>query len=103
MMFKIYSDPLSIHPRRHELSSYASRSGDFSVTPTRGEEHDARDTIRRHKSTMCTDSKEVVDPFASVSALAQQKLKLADCVTAENAGNIDIIAHTNKREEKHRK
>ena len=52
MMFKTYRCPLLIHPRWYEFPLENCRIGDLSVVVSRGEEHDAGDTIRVYKDTM---------------------------------------------------
>ena len=66
MMFKTCGGPLPVHQRWYELPSGTFRGGDLSVAPSRGEEHDAHDTIRLYKDTMREDEKEFGDPLASV-------------------------------------
>ena len=51
-MFKTHCGPLLIHPRWYELPLGTWRSCDLSVAPSRGEEHNARDTIRIYKDIM---------------------------------------------------
>ena len=67
------------------------------MTPSRGEEHDARDTIRVYKDTMREDAMEFVNPY--VCAPTQQELKIAERVAAYNAGDMDKVARIDEREE----
>ena len=101
MIFKTYRGPLSIHARWYDLASGTCRSGDLSVAQSRGEKHDARETIRLYKNTMRQDAMEFGDPL--VCAPAQQKLKIAERVAAYNAGNIDKVARIDEREVEHRR
>ena len=50
-MFKMYDEPLPIHSRRYVLPLRTLRSGVLKVAPSRGEEHDAPDTICLYKDT----------------------------------------------------
>ena len=70
---------------------------DLSVTPSRGEEQDARETIRFYKDTMHEDAMEFGYPL--VRAPTQQELKIAERVAAYNAGYIDKVARIDKSEE----
>ena len=72
MMFKTYPGFLPIHPRWYELLLGTFRSGYLSVASIRGEEHEARDTIRLHIDTAHEDSIEFGDPL--VRAPDQQEL-----------------------------
>ena len=71
------------------------------MAPIRGEEHDARDTIRLYQNTMRKGAMEFGDPL--VGAPARQELKIAERVAAYNAGNMDKVARIDKREEERRK
>ena len=101
MMFKAYRGPLPIHTRRYELPFGICTSGELSVSSSRGEEHDARDTIRLYKDTMRKDAMELCDSL--VRSPTQQELKIAECVFAYNSGDIDKIARINECEEERRR
>ena len=55
IMLKTYRGPLPFHLRWYELPLGTFRSSDLSMARSRGDEHDARDTIRLNKDTMCED------------------------------------------------
>ena len=73
------------------------------MTPSRGKEHDACDTIWIYKDTINKDAKEFHDPIASVHARALQELKIAERVSAYNAADMDKIVRVDEREEERRK
>ena len=98
-MFKTYSGLLQIYPLWYELTSGTCLCGDLDVAPSRGEEHDARDTNCLHKETMREDVIEFGDPLASVHAPTQQELKITELVTAYNDCDMDKIARIDEREE----
>ena len=66
-----------------------------------GEEHDSSDTIRIYKDTMRKDAMKFGDPY--VRSPTQQWLKIAECIAAYNAGNMDRVARIDKSEGKRRK
>ena len=92
MMLKTCNGPMPIHQRWYEFPSGTCRSGDLSVAPSPGEEHDARYTVRLYKDTMREDAKEFGDPLASVRAPTQQELKIAKRVAAYAADDMDKVA-----------
>ena len=55
------------------------------MAPSRGEEHDARGTIRLYNDTTREDTTKFGDLLESVRTPAQQKLKIADRVAAYRA------------------
>ena len=59
-----------------------------------------RDTIRLYKDMMREDAMEF--NCSLVRSPTQQKLKIADCVTAYNSGDKDKFARIDEREEKRR-
>ena len=67
-------------------------SGDLSVTPSSGEEHDARDIIRLYKDMMCENVIEFGDPLASVHVATQKKLKITERFVAYDAGDMNNVA-----------
>ena len=71
------------------------------MAPSRGEEHDARDTIRLYKDTMSEDAMDFCDP--DIRAPTQQELKIAGRVVAYNTGDMDKVARIDEREEQRRK
>ena len=60
---KTHLDLQPIYPRWHELRSGTCRTGNLSVIPSRGEEHDAGDTIRLYMYTVRDDPVEFGDPL----------------------------------------
>ena len=100
-MFKTYRGPLPIYLSWYELPFGTFRSGDLSVAPCSGEEHDARDTIRVYKDTMREDAMEYGDTL--VCALIQQELKIGARIFAYNAGDMNKVARIDEREEERRK
>ena len=103
MMVKTYRGPLPIHPRRYEFLLSTCRSGDLSVVPSHGEEHDACDTICPYRDTMREDAMEFGDPFASFFALAQQELKIAKRVAPYNACAMSKVTSIDEHDEERRK
>ena len=75
MMFKTYCGTLSILLRWYEYSLGTCHRGDLSVKPSRGEENDARDTVRLYKDTLREDVIQRGDPL--FRAPAQQELKIS--------------------------
>ena len=100
-MLKIYRGLLPIYPRWYELSLGTCRSGDLSVARSRGEEHDARDTIRLHKETMREDGKKFGDP--AVCAPTQQELNIEEHFAAHNSGDMDKVARIDELDKQCRK
>ena len=52
---------------------------------------------------MHEDAMEFDDPFASVRALTQLELKIAERVTAYSAGDMDMVAHIEEHDEESRR
>ena len=84
-MLKIYRGPLRIYSRWHELPQGSCRSADLRVVPSRGEEHDVRDTICLYKDTLRDDVIEFGYPLLSIRTPSQLQLEIAGCVFACNA------------------
>ena len=101
MMFKTYRGPLPIQLHWYELPLDTCRSGNLGVAPIRGEEHDARDTIRLYKDAIRKDAMELGDSL--VRAPTQQELKINERVIAYNAGEMDKVVRIDEREQEHRK
>ena len=101
MILKTYRAPLPIHQCWYELPLGTCRSGDLSMAPSHGEEHDTRYTIRLYKDNMREDTMEFGEPGAR--APTQQEPKIAKRVTAYNSGDIDNIARIDEREKQRRK
>ena len=97
MIFKAYRVPFLIHSSWYEFRLGTFRRGDLSVAPSRGEEHDARDTICVYKDTICEDSREFSDPH--VRAQTQHELKIAERVAASNACDGDQVARIDEHKE----
>ena len=101
IIFKIYRGPLLIQTHWYELSLGTCRSGDISVAPSRGEEHDEHDTIRLYKDTTREDAMKFGDPL--VHAPTQQELNITERVAAYNADYMDKVARIDERGEECRK
>ena len=76
-MSETYSGPLLIHPYRYEFLLGTCRNSYFSMSPSRGKEHDASDTISLYKEAMREDVMKLGDPFANVRAPTQKRVE--DC------------------------
>ena len=101
IMFITYRSPLPIHPRVYELSLGTCPSGDLRIAPSCVKEHDARDTNRMYKDTMCEDAMEFGDSHVRVPT--QQELKNAKRVAANNSGDMNKVSRNDEREYERRK
>ena len=66
------------------------------MSKTHRDERYARDTIRICKDTMRKDAMEFGDPYIRVPT--QQGLKIAECVAAYKAGDVDKVSCIDERE-----
>ena len=89
-MFKTYRGPLLINSLGYELPSGTCLNSDLSVASSCVEERDARDTIHLQKDAMRKDAMEYWDLL--VRASTKQELKIAGCVVAYNAGDMDKVS-----------
>ena len=98
-MFSSYKRLFPIHLRWYDLPLGTCRSGNLSVAPTRGEEHDACDTVRLYEETIREDALEHDNPSAAVRAPTRQELMVAKRVAAYEAGDMGKVARIDGRVE----
>ena len=64
-----------------------------------GEQYDSCNAMRFYKDILCEDVIEFGDILASFRVETHQKVKIAVCISAYNAGEIDNIARIDVRVE----
>ena len=86
-----------IYAKHIVLPLGARPSGDLSLAPIRGEEHDAQNTTRMYKDNNCEDTLEFDDTY--VRAPTQQKLNIDERFAIYNASEMDKVTRIDEREE----